>query len=155
MCLIIDANVLALTFRDPPHDDFAPLKKKLVGSAARIVYGGQLRREYLGMQRYRGILLELDRRGSARTIPDCDVDAATKVVLKEKCCRSDDPHIIALARTANVRLLCSHDKDLIRDFSDSEILHPRGDVYQRHEHAHLISKHCAAVARVLARTRKP
>lgn len=148
MCLIVDPNVFPLVFGTPPAGDFAPVRQSLEDATARLVYGGsKLAREYKLMPKLRRLLVELDRRGSARPVRDADVDRATKKVIAEGRCRSDDEHIIALARVSQVRLLCSHDKNLVRDFSDSKILHPRGDVYQRSEHAHLIRKHCQRVAR--------
>jgi hypothetical protein len=94
------------------------------------------------MQQIQLILTELDRRGSLRKVPDNDVDEMTKTVRDEGLCVSDDPHIIALARIARTRLLCSHDKDLHADFTNPKILKPAGSVYQKKSHQHLIRKHC-------------
>jgi hypothetical protein len=107
------------------------------------VYGGELTREYRKMAAFGRFLLRLDQQGSARQVADSKVDAETKRLTEGSFCVSDDPHIIALARVGTVRLLCSEDDALATDFTNPTLLSdPRGNVYKRAEHAHLIPKHC-------------
>ena len=57
--------------------------------------------------------------------------------------RSDDPHVLALARATGARLLHTGDRDLMADFKNKKFLaQPRGKVYST-----------AANARLLAATR--
>jgi hypothetical protein len=142
MCLIVDANVASLVLAARPHADFEPVTTALFNRRAVAVYGGQLRREYERVTHVLRILVILDRQGSARAVPDLDVDKMTEQVVQEGACQSDDPHIIALARVSDVRLLCSRDRDLHQDFKDPKVLQPRGSVYQNRSHRHLIRKHC-------------
>jgi len=92
MCLIVDANLAALVFDAPPHDDFRPVINKTE----------QIR----------------------------------------SLCESDDPHVIALAQISGARILCSRDKNLHKDFTNSELVNdPRGRIYQNSSHAQLFRRH--------------
>jgi hypothetical protein len=142
MCLIIDANVVHKVFPEP-HQDFEPVHRALVSRRARLAYGGELRREYVQIGWFRRLLLRLDQMGSARKVPDSPVDAETERLATGRLCRSDDPHVIALARVGRVRLLCSDDADLCLDFRDPALISgPRGNIYRRREHADLLRAHC-------------
>ena len=65
-------------------------------------------------------------------------DVLEKQDMLEGKIRSNDPHILALAIVANVKVLVSKDRTLIDDFTNREIV-VRGRVYQRAEHAHLLT----------------
>lgn len=143
MCLIVDANVVPAVFAPGISGDFQPVNDALDKRRAVAVYGGKLAREYHAMARFRGILKECDRQGILRKVSDSAVDRRTKTLRKKGACRSDDPHIIALAIESGVRLLCSLDKNLHADFTDPDILKPAGSVYQKPSHRHLIRRHCA------------
>ena len=142
MCLIVDANVASLVFAPTGTNDFAPVHRALVRLETTACHGGKLTREYVVLGSLLRVLREFDRKGSLRKIPDADVDRAEHMVVREGRCRSNDPHIIALARVSGVRLLCSHDQDLHSDFTDPAILSPRGSVYQKRHHRHLIRRCC-------------
>jgi hypothetical protein len=120
----------------------------IIEGYARIVYGGQLTREYERLMSFRRYLLRLDQQGRARQVPDAHVDAETARLVDAGVCVSDDPHIIALASVGQVRLLCSEDNDLQTDFTNAALLvKPKGNVYKRAEHAPLIRKHCGKLRR--------
>jgi hypothetical protein len=140
--LIIDANVLSLTLEQRKPNDFTPIWKALISGNAVAVYGGKLAREYAELRKFVPLIKELDRQGKFRQMSAQDVDAETLRVESQQCCRSDDPHVIALARVAKVRLLCSRDADLQADFGSKSVLNPPGSVYQRPEHEPLIRAHC-------------
>lgn len=143
MCLIIDANTVHKVFPSP-SEAHQPVRRALDKKSAKMVYGGELRREYLKIKWFRPFLLRLDQAGSAKAIPDGEVDAQTASLVHAGGYESDDPHILALARVANVRLLCSDDDSLSTDFKDKRFLaDPRGNVYRQASHAHLLRKHCA------------
>ena len=143
MCLIIDANVVPKVFVPGRSSDFQPIRVALEERRAVAVYGGKLAREYRDMATLWRIILEYDRQGMLRKVSDTAVDDRTEDVCERGVCRSNDPHIIALALESGVRLLCSHDKKLHADFTDPDILKPAGSIYQKPSHRHLIRKHCA------------
>ena len=59
--------------------------------------------------------------------------------------RSDDPHVLALARATGVRLLYTGDADLIADFKDKAFLdRPRGKIYSGAANANLLTKSVCA-----------
>jgi len=146
MCLIVDVNVAREVFSAPDEPDFADVRKALFSSkppVVKIVYGGRLREEYLRLEDVRRALVVLDRAGRLRAIPDAEVGAETASVEALGLCVSNDTHIIALARVAGVRLLCSRDQALHTDFSNKKLVDgPRGKVYQNASHKHLIRQFC-------------
>ena len=142
MCLIIDANVIAIVLEPEPREDYLPVRKALDQKRAVMVYGGKLAEEYLAVRRIMGMLKEFDRKGIARKISDEKVNKATEQVKRDGYCISNDHHIIALSLVSNVRLLCSEDSDLNTDFTNPSVLKPAGSVYRRKSHAHLIRKYC-------------
>jgi hypothetical protein len=126
MCLIIDANVVHKVF-PTPSEDLGPVLKAIFEGRARVVYGGELSREYQRTDAFRRFLLRLDQQGSARQVADAKVDAETRRLVESGACVSDDPHIIALAIVGAVRLLCSEDDDLATDFTNPALLRkPQG-----------------------------
>jgi hypothetical protein len=131
VCLIIDANVVSSVF-PVPSQDFQPVHSALFTGKARLVYGGKLTEEYAAVKSFRRLLLQLDRSGGARQVPDAPVRAETDRLRAQDLCRSDDQHIIALARISGVRLLCSNDNDLSDDFKNVDLIsRPHGSVYRR------------------------
>jgi hypothetical protein len=142
VCLNLDVNILHKVFPSPSADH-RPVHDALTTLKARLVYGGQLRREYMQTGWFRAFLRRLDQTGAAKAYPDSKVDAQTETIRRAGGYRSNAPHILALATVANVRLLCSEDEDLSRDFRNRKFIRaPRGSVYRRSDHARLLRSHC-------------
>ena len=145
MCLIIDANFVHHVHPTPDANG-TPIRQALLTGRARLVYGGKLSQEYRdGPGEFRRWLVRLDQAGRARKVPDVDVNQVTEELVRARACVSDDPHIIGLARVSGARLLCSSDVALHTDFTNSLLLSPKGSVYQRAEHRHLVDEHCHGV----------
>ena len=126
-----------------PDADFRPVLEHLMRRAQRLVIGGRLLREYLRDRSVTKALLELDRRGAAKILRDDAVDSETALVEHEGMCASNDPHVIALARVTGARVLCTSDDDLTRDFKNKSLIDgPRGRVYRRRRHVHLLRQAC-------------
>jgi hypothetical protein len=143
MCLIVDANVATLTFANPPDPNFEPVNSALFRGQAKIVYGGQLATELLKVASVRAALKTLDRAGRVTQIQDRRLAPVEKALRASNQCTSNDVHIIALAQVSGVRLLCTRDQPLHRDFTNKSLLSdPRGKIYQNPAHAGLIRKHC-------------
>ena len=89
------------------------------------------RREHrtaLAETRARELLQQLTVAGRAFTVDDAQVDATTEVVRPQ--CRSNDPHVVALAQVSGARLLYSNDTTLHQDFGDPQLINaPRGSVF--------------------------
>ena len=138
MCLIVDANRLGDFLTEPPKDAVQPIRRWLRGGG-KIVYatGGKFADE-IGA-RARAQLAELDRSGRAIYVPDEDVQPVVEQL--EGHVRSDDPHVLALARSSGARVLYTHDQDLIDDFTDKDIINrPRGKVYVGENNSDLLER---------------
>lgn len=145
MSLIIDANCASAALSEPTHADFAPLMKALVEGRAKLVVGGRLRTEYAKLPPVLRMFRALSQAGRAVSVSDDDVDKEEAVVATEFELKSDDPHVLALARVSRSRLLCSRDHALHADFTNPLIINrPRGSIYQDSSHEPLIRKCCKA-----------
>lgn len=146
MCLIIDTNVAALILTEQTNAEFAQLHRELFRKQTRVVvdYGGsQLLQEMQRNANVWRLLLALDQAGRARAFRTELVDAEQAVVDALPQRRSDDPHVLALARVSGARLLATKDGDLITDFKNSSIVNsPRGKVYTRNAHERLVRAMC-------------
>ena len=61
--------------------------------------------------------------------------------------RSDDAHVLALARASGARLLYTADRDLMADFKDrSFVADPRGRIYSGAANANLLTRSVCAMA---------
>ncbi len=109
----------------------------------RIVYGVKIIEEYCKDERFHSMLRVLEQAGRARKIADNLIEVELEREAELGICKSNDSHILALARAGNVRLLCTEDADLIVDFrSKSLIDNPRGNIYSASRHNHLLRRHC-------------
>ena len=143
MCIIVDANRLGIFLRDPPDEDAAPIHKWLSAGRGSIVYsdGGGFTKEVQGRARER--LLQYSRAGTARFVPkEQFVDDQNALQGRT---RSDDPHVLAPARAAGVRLLYTGDAKLMADFKNRELIRgPRGKVYSGAANAGLLTRSACA-----------
>jgi hypothetical protein len=146
MCLIIDNNVVQRILLQTNDLAFKDVRQALFSSGGfvvRMVYGGKLSQEYQSNHEVMKIVNALDQAGRARKIDDTALDNETQIVETLGLCKSDDPHVIALARVARVGLLCSEDAKLMQDFKNkSLIVQPRGKVYSKASHKPLLRKYC-------------
>lgn len=144
MCLILDANCLHKVFPST-DEEFLPVKNAITSGSAKLVYGGaKLLEEYMRVATAWRMIVALDRAGRTRKVNDSEVDSKESELKVAGQLQSDDPHVIALAMVSGVRLLCSHDTNLHADFTNPNLLRPRGSVYQYASHKHLIRQHCGS-----------
>lgn len=154
MCLIVDTNLAALVFCEPPHDDFQPIIVWLTSPRenGRLVLGGHLANELSNVSAARRFVKALQQAGRARFIPAVALEAETESL--RSLCVSNDSHVIALARVSGARILCSRDKALHQDFSNTKLVsRPRGHVYQSAKHKHLLRSYghtsaCKQIVRI-------
>lgn len=131
MCAIVDNNVRHEVFGT--HDTQTPAGKLFLdwldSGRGVLVVGGHLRRELGEYRRFQLWLETAVQFGRARQIDDAQVDRETDEMISQGI-RSDDPHILALARISGARLLFTNDRDLQQDFGDSAIVQgTRGRIY--------------------------
>lgn len=151
MCIILDANCLS-DFKNESNEDMTPVRKWVYGRGGRIAYSpiAKLLSEWKrggGLELFR----DLSRANKLKMVPEEEVEKK-QIDLKGEL-ESDDPHIVALALVAGVKVLVvqrtkmeprkgkkrpkrSADTDLQKDFK--RIV--KGNVYQTKEHAHLLAR---------------
>lgn len=149
MCILLDASIAALLVQRPPCEDAAAVITWLKTRGGQLVYGGLNSEELFRIRAVRRWVGELDRAGRAMWVSPRHINKELRTVDKLLACKSDDAHVIALARASGVRLLYSHDNDLHYDFTNSKLLsRPKGKVYQNVRHKRLLShKDCRGRAK--------
>ena len=134
MCVILDVNSIS-KFKDPADEDMEPVWNWLDRQNGKIAYANTKKFEE-EWERGGGIQLrrELQRRNKLKEIPAQDVQAKADELAGQ--IRSDDPHIIALAIIAEVKVLVSNDRRLHEDFKNRNLV--GGSVYQTKSHSRLL-----------------
>ena len=141
MCIIVDANRIGGLLGDPPDADAAPVRDWIESGKGRIVYstGGQFANEIGGKAKLK--LQAYVQAGNAKLVPHRDFAEIEQRLRSDRRLRSDDPHVIALARASGARLLFSGDRNLIQDFTSPQIINkPRGKVYSGAGNAGLLNR---------------
>lgn len=114
-----------------------------------LIVGGKLGDELGRSTKLMAFLTTLNRAGKKRVhmINDGAVRNRTEALKKSGVCRSNDPHVIALALLTGCRLIFTEDDDLQRDVHNAKILNPTASIYKRKSHKHLLIKcKCKVVA---------
>ncbi len=143
MCIIVDANKLGEFLPNPPSDDAMPihhwLSRRTGGGVLVYSTGGKFDSE-LG-RKARTKLADYARAGRARLVPaDRFSDDADRLRTSGQL-RSDDPHVLALARASGARLVYTGDKNLMADFNNPHLIRgPRGKVYSSASNAKLLTR---------------
>ena len=133
MCAIVDVNNCHKIFGDP--EQRTPAGRYffdwLEGSTGRLILGGTKFNSEIGkVGHYIRWLKTAIRTGRAHRVKDHLVDTGEQELATSNVCKSDDLHLIALARIGGARLLFSEDPDLHDDFRNPGIIaNPRGKVY--------------------------
>ena len=139
MCLIIDANVAADL--QPPSADARPVVNAVERRKITLVTGGKNTEELSRAGAVRRWLAGLVRANLARPIPAADIEREESILPTLGRLRSDDPHVVALARASGARLLFSKDKALAQDFKNREFVsEPTGSVYKGRAHTRLLNR---------------
>ena len=130
MCIIVDANKMGTFLADPASEDAAPIRHWLERGSGTLVYStdGRFAREM--SEKGKEKLLGYVRAGRARHVPAADFHDDEQRLNKNKTLRSDDPHVLALARFSGARVLFTADGDLKDDFKNKHLIdNPRGKIY--------------------------
>lgn len=137
MCAIVDANSSGEIVATNPTPAARAFKEFMVDGPCCLVVGGTKLRGELG----RGFstpdrakqttitewVSQIQQAGRLKSENDAIVDARCAEIKQSRKCRSDDPHIIALADISGARLLYSKDNALRQDFSNPHLINnPRG-----------------------------
>ena len=138
MCIIVDANVLGTFLGESPSKITAPIHKWLRKKRGKLIYStggrfandiGRGTRDRLAVYAQAGMAIEV--KGELLIDEERMLEGRIK---------SDDPHVLALARASGARLLYTADRDLMSDFKNGQLIEgPRGKVYTRRTHARLLT----------------
>ena len=147
MCIIVDANRLGKLLSEPPDEDAAPIRRWLERANGTLVYSteGKFRGELGGKARTK--LANYSRAGKARLIAADRFADDERLLREDRRLKSDDPHVLALARFSGVRLLYTGDKKLMADFKNVELVRPKGRVYSDAANARLLTSTVCAGGR--------
>ena len=141
MCIIVDANKMGTFLADPIRDEVAPIHQWLEKKSGTLVYstGGKFALEVGETSKQK--LASYMRAGRAKLVDATDFEADERHLNDIAVLRSDDPHVLALARFSGARVLYTADRDLKDDFKDKRIIDsPRGKIYSRQQHASLLTR---------------
>ena len=138
MCIVMDANMFG-AFRDPTDENMEPVWNWLQKKNGKIAYSNTKKFE----QEWErggviGLIRLLRQSGQLKEIPSQAVEAKEDELNRTDTIRSDDPHIIALAIIANVKVLVSSDRRLHEDFKNRNLV--GGRVYQTKSHSRLLRR---------------
>ena len=130
MCAIIDVNIAAEVFGSNRPSAGVAFSNWLNSGRGQLVVGGKLLQELDGDHKFRTWRQQAVLAGRVALCNNDAVNEKMKKLQRENACRSDDPHVIALAQISGARLLYSNDADLQQDFKDKNLIDsPRGKVY--------------------------
>ncbi|XUU59850.1 hypothetical protein ACRAQ6_09745 [Erythrobacter sp. HA6-11] len=118
MCIIIDANQAGELAR--ANKPYIQLVLKWIESGGAIVSGGHLETELIEHSEMANLLTQLSRSGQLRRIArERIVDRAALIAA---ACKSNDPHVVALAIEAGTNVIVTQDKNLISDLKNLELV---------------------------------
>lgn len=141
MCMIIDSNRLGVFLSDQMAEDVKPIHGWLNKGWGNLVYstGGAFADEVGG--RSRAKLARYAQAGRATVIPASAFKDDESQLSDNSAVRSDDPHVLALARYSGARVLYTGDKALIDDFKNKQLIDkPRGKIYTGARNARLLTR---------------
>ena len=143
MCLIVDASVIGEMFSGDDASAGKAILNWLNDRKGTIVVGGKLLKELdQGSNKFTEWARQALLREVMRKVDDTKVDVRTTQLSNAGGCKSNDPHVIALAQLSGARLLYSNDGDLQQDFRDRTLVNnPRGRVYSTRVNRDFTSTH--------------
>ena len=155
MCIIIDASVAATFFTEPFRGDNAPVANWITNGYGTLVYGGRLSTELFKIAAARRLIQNWARAGRAMEVADDVIDQQLAAVRQLNLCRSNDHHVIALARCSPARVLYTSDKALMSDFANVGLLPvPKGKIYRTASHVWLLGYGSCGCRSAYGRVRK-
>ena len=138
MCIIIDTNQMPAFLKNPSSEDMEPIHTWLSKRGGSFVYTtyGKYGEE---LKTVKDMLSVYVRNGHAHLVDKRKIIPEENKLQTIKIHKSNDIHILALARASGARLLYTSDQNLIDDFKKKEIIDkPRGKIYSGSEHKRLL-----------------
>ena len=140
MCIILDNNKLGPFFNHKRNEDSTPIHDWIEKRSGKLVYsfGGKFGTEMSSNAKKK--LRGLDQSGKAKQIHHSELTKQARKIPENIVFKSDDKHIISLARASGARLLYTEDKDLMEDFKNTQLINnPKGKIYSRAKNKDLLT----------------
>jgi len=135
MCIILDNNTWGDFIKN--KEDMKPIRKWLEQKNGKLVYSNHIRFQELS-NNSRRYLAEYYRQGKAHLIPHEKVEKEIeKINIQNDQLKSNDLHILGLAKASNTTVLCTKDRSLHTDFKQ---IIQNGKIYKNKSHTHLLTK---------------
>ena len=131
MCAIVDASVVGKVFNPNRSGAAEQFYDWINVGEGRLVVGGEVLEELSSNSNFRKWRQQAIQAGRIKTVNEDDIERSLKKLKDEQPpCKSNDAHILALARASGARLLYSDDGALQQDFKNGKLIkNPRGTVY--------------------------
>lgn len=142
MCAILDNSVVHKVFGENRPEAGKAFFDWINSGKGTLVVGGKLLAELDGMIAFQEWRKQAIQAGRVKRYRDRNVEDRTRILTREKSCKSNDQHVIALAQVSGSRLLYSDDGDLHEDFKNDRLINrPRGAVYSTRKSDNLTPAH--------------
>jgi len=133
MCMILDNNTWGDFLKQ--NSDMQPIHNWLEQKNGKLIYSNHQGFQELS-KKYQRRLKEYRRAGKAHLVSLEKVEKAIKEIKKNHNIeRSNDPHILGLAKASNVTVLCTKDRTLHKYFKNTI----GGNIYQNKNHKRLLT----------------
>ena len=141
MCVIIDANAAHQVFGDSKSEAGEFLLNRL-SERIKLAVGGDLLDELERVGGFSRWLRAARRTGHARLVPDDEVNLEADALRAQGSCKSNDHHVLALAKISGARLLFTNDNALQSDFGNRQIIGgTRGRIYTTGQSTEISATH--------------
>ena len=131
MCAICDANIAHEVFNPEKQTPSGKIFLEWITPKRQLIIGGKLKEELFNKEMIRKWAYTAINDGRLKEYSNENVTKVIKNLKKEKL-KSNDLHIIDLARASGARLLYSDDSDLQDDFKNKNFINnPAGKIYPK------------------------
>ena len=147
MCIIIDTNKMSAFLKDHSSVDMEPIHTWLSKRWGPLVYTayGKYGEE---LKSVKNRFQEYARSGRVHLVDKSKIIPEENKLQTIKLHKSNDIHILALARASGARLLYTEDKTLMADFKKKEIIDkPRGSIYSSAKNKNLLKKDLCKISK--------
>jgi len=130
MCIIVDTNRMSEFLCSQKKEDVAPIHQWLKKRHGFLIYSTGDKFSDEVKHKARKILQQFMNAGYAKLVPSHEFIEDAKSLRENATVKSDDYHVLALARATSARILFTSDKNLIKDFTNKTLVdNPRGKIY--------------------------
>ena len=132
VCAIVDEDAVAMIFGTNPQrpESAAKFFEHVDSGKLKLVLGGRLKKELLKSNQFKNWYSAAWKSGLTHNVPDEDVNCVEANLKQSESCKSNDTHVLALAKVSGARLLYTGDRKLMDDFRNKALIpNPKGKIY--------------------------